>query len=117
MRNFFKENLELLHKKSPDTCSLLKNVIPENIYEILPSKCGTPTLSIICNDGKSRSLHSKYDPLEEAVRFIDSCVISESSNYILTGLGLGYHLTELVRKTSKNARIIVIEKNPSLVNL
>ena len=117
MQNFLKENLELLNKKSPDTCSLLKNVVPERQYNIFPSKSGALTLSTICSDGISRLLHSKYDPIEEATRFIDSCFSNENSNYILSGLGLGYHLNELVRKASKNARIVVIEKNLSLARL
>ena len=117
MRDFFNENIELLNKKSPETCSLLKNVVPETQYNISPSKSGVPTLSIIYPDGKSRSLHSKYDPLQEAIRFIDSCLSNKNSNYILSGLGLGYHLHELVRKVSINARIVVIEKNLSLARL
>ena len=117
MRDFFYENLKLLNKKSPETCALLKNIVPESQYNISPSKSGVPTLSIIYPDGKSRSLHSKYDPIQEATRFIGSCLSNENSNYILSGLGLGYHLHELVRKVSKNARIIVIEKNPSLARL
>jgi len=117
MRDFFKENLELLNKKSTNTCSLLKNVVPESRYNISLSKSGVPTLSAIYPDGTMRALHSKYDPIKEATHFIDSCFSNENSNYILSGLGLGYHLHELVRKASKNARIVVIEKNLSLARL
>ena len=117
MQDYFKENLELLNKKSPDTCSLLKNVVPERQYNIFPSKSGVLTLSAIYSDGISRLLHSKYDPIEEATRFIDSCFSNKNSNYILSGLGLGYHLNELIKKSSQNAKIIVIEKNPSIAHL
>ena len=54
MRDYFKENLELLNRKSPDTCSLLKNVVPERQYNIFPSKSGVLTLSAIYSDGISR---------------------------------------------------------------
>ena len=117
MRDFFKSNLALLNKKSPKTYSLLKNATNESQYKISTSKSGIPTLSTIGPDGTNRALHSKYDPIQEATRFIDTCLSRESSNYILIGLGLGYHLNELLKKLSSNARIIVIEKNPSLARL
>jgi len=117
MLNFFKENIKLLNKKSPEACYLLKNTSPDKRYQILTSKCGIPTLSIIYNDGKSRFLHSKYDPKQEALQFISACHIKQKTNFIVSGLGLGYHLHELIRKTSSQVRIIVIEKNPSLAKL
>ena len=117
MQDFFEKNIILLNKKSPEICSLLENIIPESKYKIISSKSGIPTLSLICQDGTSRALHSKYDPQKEATQFIDAYISNDNSNYIVSGLGLGYHLHELIRKASKNSRIIIIEKNPSLARL
>ena len=117
MRDFFNGNLALLNKKSPETCSLLKKAKHEKKYKITISKSGTPTLSTSGHDGINRSLHSKYDPIQEATQFVDTKLSSKSTNYILVGLGLGYHLSELQKKISPNSRIIVIEKSPSLARL
>ena len=117
MRDFFQNNLALLNEKIPEIGSLLKSNFSENKYRIFPSKSGIPALSIIHPDGTNRTLHSQYDPIQEATRFIETCLASETSNYIIIGLGLGYHLHELIKIVSNNARIIVIEKNPSLARL
>ena len=74
MRDFFKSNLALQNKKSPKTYSLLKNATNESQYKISTSKSGIPTLSTIGPDGTNRALHSKYDPIQEATRFIDTCL-------------------------------------------
>ena len=99
MQNFLNKNLALLDKKSPETCSLLKNLVSENQYNVSLSKSGVPTLFTIYPDGTKRTIHSKYDPLKEATQFIESCFATKNSNYILCGLGLGYHLNELINKT------------------
>ena len=117
MRNFLKDNLKILSHKSPELCSLIKNAPNDNQYNITTSKSGIASLSRISPDGTKKSLHSKYDPKQEATQFIDSIYSDESSNYILIGLGLGYHLNDLHKRVSSQDRIIIFEKNPTLVRL
>ena len=54
---------------------------------------------------------------KEAAQFIDTVYSDESTNYILFGLGLGYHLNDLHKRVSTQDRIIIFEKNPTLVRL
>ena len=115
MKDFLIHNLVILQNKSPQFCSLVKNVELDKQYIVSTSKSGIPTLSKKNLDETSRSLHSKYDPINEAVKFIKSLNPTKYSNYIVCGLGLGYHLQELVKTSTKNTKIIVIEKNPSIV--
>ena len=117
MRDFLKDNLKTLSHKSPELCSLIKNAPNDNQYNITTSKSGIASLSRISPDGTKKSLHSKYDPKHEATQFIDSIYSDESSNYILIGLGLGYHLNDLHKRVSSQDRIIIFEKNPTLVRL
>ena len=117
MRDFLKDNLKILSHKSPELCSLIKNAPNDNQYNITTSKSGIASLSRISPDGTKKSLHSKYDPKQEAAQFIDSIYSDESSNYILIGLGLGYHLNDLHKRVSSQDRIIIFEKNPTLVRL
>ena len=117
MRDFLKDNLEILSHKSPELCSLIKNAPNENQYNITTSKSGIATLSRVSPDGTKKFLHSKYDPTQEATQFIDASYSDENSNYILIGLGLGYHLNDLHRRVSPQDRIIIFEKNPTLVRL
>lgn len=117
MQDFFKENSILFNKKSPETCSLLENTSLGNEYITHPSKSGAITLSKTLPNGLSRNLHSNYDPIQEASRLIDTYISGGNSIYILNGLGLGYHLIELVKRVSSHARIIIIEKNPLIARL
>jgi len=117
MRDFLKDNLKILSHKSPELCSLIKNAPIDKQYKITTSKSGIASLSRISPDGPKKYLHSKYDPIQEATQFIDTVYSDESSNYILFGLGLGYHLNDLHKRVSPKDRIIIFEKNPTLVRL
>jgi len=117
MRNFLNDNLELLNNKSPELCSLIKSAPNDNQYNITTSRSGNATLSRVSLDGTKRFLHSKYNPTQEAAQFIDTVYSDESTNYILFGLGLGYHLNDLHKRVSTQDRIIIFEKNPTLVRL
>ena len=117
MRDFLKNNLALLSHKSAELCSLIKGATNDNQYNIATSKSGIPTLVKVYPNGKEMALHSKYDPLHEATELIDASYSNEKSNYILIGLGLGYHLKDLHKRIPSQGRIIVFEKNASLMRL
>ena len=117
MRDFLKDNLALLSHKSPELCSLIKDAPNDNQYNITTSKSGIATLSRVLPGGTKRTLHSKYDPLHEAAEFVDANYSNEKSNYILIGLGLGYHLNDLHKRISSQERIIVFEKSAALTRL
>ncbi len=54
---------------------------------------GEPTLRV-----DSVFLHSRYNPREEAVRLIDSAGLDLARPVLVVGLGLGYHVLELVAR-------------------
>lgn len=59
---------------------------------LLPSRKGPPTVAV---DGLL--LHSKYDPEQEAQRFVASAELAPGRPVFVVGLGLGYHVAELLR--------------------
>ncbi|MGE7110299.1 motility associated factor glycosyltransferase family protein [Lysinibacillus sp. NPDC047702] len=61
--------------------------------EVLESKLGMPTLQVEVDD-KKLMLHSKYNPIQEAERFIDSLKerIENAEHILFYGVGLGYHV-------------------------
>lgn len=63
------------------------------LVEVLESKIGVPALQVEIDD-KKMMLHSKYNPIQEAERFIDSLreKIEESEHILFYGVGLGYHV-------------------------
>ncbi|WP_313892573.1 6-hydroxymethylpterin diphosphokinase MptE-like protein [Psychrobacillus sp.] len=65
----------------------------ELTVEVLESKIGVPALQVNI-DGKNMMLHSKYNPIQEAERFIDSLNerIEVADHVLFYGIGLGYHV-------------------------
>lgn len=67
-------------------------------FEILPSKSGDSTV-VIEHQGKSLFLHSKYNPKDEAVQFIQLFENGEQYNHVFFyGVGLGYHIEAFMNK-------------------
>lgn len=115
--NLLETNLALLKAKDPGLVTLLQSTQLTEKYIVTPSRSGPVFLSRVLPDGTKKTLHSSYDPAQEASRFVDSCRLSESSNFIIMGLGLGYHLAEIMKRVSSQSRLIVIEKDPELLLL
>lgn len=67
-------------------------------------------------------LHSIYDPQKEALSFVDLNIetINSNNNFMVFGLGFGYHIEALVKHLSdlnyNEYSIVVIEPNVNLVN-
>lgn len=115
--SILENNLALLAKRDPDLTASLRSIQPTGKYIASPSRSGPATLSIAFPDGKRKTIHSAYDPVQEAVRFIDSCQLNDSTNFIITGMGLGYHATETIKRAPRHARVVIIEKDPELFYL
>lgn len=78
--------------------------------QVEPSRNGVSTLKINA-EGKTHYIHSKYDPQIEAERLIAG--IGDLNTYdhvLLIGIGLGYHLEELLKKYP-NMKVSVYEPN------
>jgi hypothetical protein len=115
--NIFSKNLFFLKSLHPKAYEIISNTHTSLEYEVSLSKCGLPTLSYQSIKGNKKYLLSKYDPEQEARRFIKSLDTSDATNFIVIGIGLGYHIIELIKTTSKHSRILVIENDKSLSRL
>ncbi len=74
------------------------------------TKTEIPTLKINTEKG-SFYLHSKYDPLKEAGNLIKNFKADEHDIIVILGLGLGYHLFELVKKYPDNLFMVIENDN------
>lgn len=62
------------------------------------TKDGNKTIAVKADLGWNY-IHSKYNPVAEAKRFVDSFDdIDESQHILFYGVGLGYHIDEFIRK-------------------
>ncbi|EON70436.1 motility associated factor glycosyltransferase family protein [Lysinibacillus sphaericus] len=72
-------------------------------FEKLKAKNGEDTLKV-----NGLLLYSKYQPIIETDKFIRKEVKLDADGYLLVGLGLGYHLSALVKLIDKRKRITVL---------
>lgn len=77
--------------------------IEDFIIEKEMSKSGLPTLKI-----NHYYIHSKYDPLKEALQFVEKN-FKPASVHILIGYGEGYIYKELENSLGKDEKIIVLD--------
>ena len=70
---------------------------------------GAPTLRV-----GNVYLHSRYNPRDEAKRFVESLELSTDRPVVVIGLGLGYHVLELV---AQGMDVSVIEPDAAVARL
>lgn len=75
---------------------------------MIETKRGNFTLRIICDDGSSKTIHSLYDPEAEARSLVDAFQFDGRGLLVVLGLGLGYHVVELLKRFP-DADIVVVE--------
>jgi hypothetical protein len=106
----FAKNLAHLKKKDPVLAEAVNSIRLSSRYAVTASKTGPPSLSMTLADGNRITLHSSYDPVKEASRFIDLCDIGKYTNFIVPGIGLGYHIQELVERVPRSSAVIIFER-------
>ncbi len=94
---------------------LYSSLSDKDVYNLalIKSKCGNYSLRIESEDGCMNTLHSIYDPESEAVNIVNSFRFNGKGILVVLGLGLGYHLKELLKRFP-DAEIIAVEDSPEI---
>ncbi|MBI5361455.1 MAG: motility associated factor glycosyltransferase family protein [Planctomycetes bacterium] len=111
----YDKNLSQLKRINSQLADAVEKIQPNSGMALIDTHSGPKTLRVTAENGTDVFLHSKYDPLKEAARLIDNFPAKPLENYVLLGLGLGYHLSELAGRLKKESYIFVIEKDASLL--
>lgn len=77
--------------------------------ERVEGRGGLPTLKV-----GNVFLHSRYDPVEEARRFVDAAELDPTRPVLVVGLGLGYHVDAL---RSRGIEVAVVEPDRAVAAL
>lgn len=107
------ENQEILREQFPLLWDVIKNYQPDakdQSVTLEEGKNGWPTL-VVEQEGKKNYLHSKYDPVQEAERFVAQLEgVEEYQHVFFYGVGLGYHVEAFAQKYP-NLKITLYEPN------
>ncbi|MBF0498594.1 MAG: motility associated factor glycosyltransferase family protein [Candidatus Riflebacteria bacterium] len=80
-------------------------------YRVETTKSGEKTLLVTSADGKTFTYHSRYDPVTEARRQVESS-LENQTHVLMLGFGLGYASAEVLAKSAGatgERRIVIIE--------
>lgn len=115
--DFMSKNNTYLQQNFPEVFASLEQLEAVDCFKQGRAKNGQPTLSICTAEGNEVQVHSKYNPGDEGKRFADAQDIENKKLVIVIGLGLGYHLLELVKRKKAYTQIVVIEKERALFKM
>lgn len=107
------ENDNRLYKRIQEEKSI--NDLIESDYSIEYSSCGMPTLALFDKE-KKYYLHSNGQVYHEAGILAREWFSNDKSEYIIYGLGLGYHVIELM-ELDETITIKVFESDINIIKL
>lgn len=110
----FQHNLSAIAHHHPELAEQLSLVEPASL-EWSPSKAGPMTAVRTGLASRPVALASKYDPIKEAVKLVESVDHAKTACVVILGFGLGYHIDEVVKKVGPRDLVIVYE--PDLAQL
>ncbi|MNW44046.1 hypothetical protein D3C74_212630 [compost metagenome] len=100
VNSFYKKNLQFLKSNYPNIYEFSKRqTVDFSKFTITTAQNGEK--NIIVNDGSlNYSIHSKYNPSNEAKIWVDSIEdqVVNVQNVLIFGFGLGYHIDKFIEK-------------------
>jgi hypothetical protein len=109
----FQHNISVLQKRFPSLYEQIIHIDGDSI-EVIETKQGD-FVPAITKSGKRFLVHSKFDPVQEAERFISEIDIGSHDLFIVFGFGFGYHVEQILKGMGRDSLILVVEKNPLLL--
>lgn len=62
-------------------------------------------------------LHSMYDPVREAARFVKKQDVSDGDDVLVLGFGMGYHVREILNSVGDKGKVFVVEPNADILQV
>lgn len=109
----FEENITVLKQTNTELCERIQCLNGDDScpMDVVLSRSSLPTLKLQKN-GHEILLHSLYDPLSEASRFVSSFNITQETKLVFVfGVGFAYHVREILSKLPQHAHLILIERD------
>jgi len=111
----FDRNLELLRGRDPELALRVAGAAVDALTLGPAARAGFWARYRVPG-GASLLLHSQVDPAGEAALLVDGVETGGQSHFVVLGLGLGYHVLELLRRTeAARARVLVVEADAAVL--
>jgi len=116
VHDILSQNLRYLERRSPILADRLREINPDPSLELIATESGDWTVRKYSRNGSYRFLHSRINPRQEANLWTENqCVIWPS--FINMGIGLAYHVFELLEKRRYIGNAYLIEADEGIFRL
>ena len=113
--DLFLRNMRALWRRDPQLALLVDAVQDADRLPLTLTKSGHWTTTMATPQAKATYLHSRYDPIAEGNRFIDSVSTEDAYCFVVSGLGLGYHIHALLDRLVGDAFVLCAEPSIPLI--
>lgn len=113
--NLYENNFRLLREKSPEVADWVAQAGDDPRAEVIRCRDGMDNLRLRGLQGKSTYYYDMHEPLKEEREICEKFSFTPDRVTFLIGLGLGYTVEILRGKIEKGHKIVVIEKNPAIL--
>ncbi|MFS0575530.1 6-hydroxymethylpterin diphosphokinase MptE-like protein [Sporosarcina sp. 179-K 3D1 HS] len=105
--------LRLKDKELLNRLSELEEQEPSGNVVVEEAKTGLPTIKVHL-DGRTQYLQSKYDPEQEAERFVGKIEEESVKHVLFIGIGLGYHIKKYL-ENHRDLKFSIYEPNEEVL--
>jgi hypothetical protein len=113
--DLFLHNMRALWRVDPHLALRVDAVDDDERFPLEPTRNGAWTTRIPGPDGQPAYVHSRYDPQAEAEKFADAITIEDKFCFVLSGLGLGYHLLALFERLRGDVIVVCVEPSIRMI--
>ncbi len=114
-QDVFVRNMAALWSADAQLAWRLDALEDEALPSLEPTRSGHQTVHRTTPDGREIYLHSRYDPLAEAQKWVDTNLEDDKYCYFVDGFGLGYHVRALLDRL--RGEFVVLVSEPDLACL
>ncbi len=114
MTELFEKNMALLKRRHGPVHAAVLGAADDPRIRVSASRERAPVPEI-AQEGGAISIHSRYDPVKEAARFIAGIAPGDFNLFLVFGFGFGYHVEELLGRVSGDAVVLVLEQSAAMI--
>ena len=111
----FLRNMAALWRCDPELALKVDAVNDEDRVPTVATRSGACSATVTASDGSTIHLHSRYDPQKEALKLAEGVHVDDKFCFVLSGMGLGYHVGALVDRLRGEAFILCLENSVELI--